>query len=231
MTNPEMNEPMDIPMTEEDLMAMLKELEQEIGIEEMNRRLTNAMEFYAETNPGTSAEKVLLIQKGNLEDMLMAEEEVNFEDAANITAALHTYYENESDETFGALMMEIAMCKMNDGAVLIPVEQVDGRLDMPLLAGGDEAGEDLDWIAIYTNRELTAGWPGEAEFRPISLDLITLLANVKSGFAGVIFNPGTPEPLPLDRELLSHMERACAETREEEARLDAEKQNGEQPQA
>ena len=59
------NNEMEKEITEEELMAMLQEIEQEIGLEEMNRRLTAAMENMAEANPDSAAEKLLLIQKGN----------------------------------------------------------------------------------------------------------------------------------------------------------------------
>ena len=47
---------MEKEITEEELLAMLQEIEQEIGLEEMNRRLTAAMENMAEANPDSVAD-------------------------------------------------------------------------------------------------------------------------------------------------------------------------------
>ena len=84
------NNEMEKEITEEELMAMLQEIEQEIGLEEMNRRLTAAMENMAEANPDSAAEKLLLIQKGNFEEMLLLASEADFSNAVTIEKLLHS---------------------------------------------------------------------------------------------------------------------------------------------
>lgn len=217
----DVNAEAEAPLSVEELEAMLKELEQEIGLEEMNRRLTTAMESYAEANPQSTAEKILVIQKGNLEDMLMPEDKADFTDAKNVADLLHAYYQNEGEDTFAAVIMEIGWCMMNDGAVLVPTVQHEGRVDMPLL-DDEESGQ---WIAVYTSAEHAKAWPDDAEMRPAALEMMVLLATVKTGFTGIVINPGTAEPMPLEREILEQMERACNDTRKEEARLVEEEKN------
>lgn len=217
----DVNAEAEAPLSVEELEAMLKELEQEIGLEEMNRRLTTAMESYAEANPQSTAEKILVIQKGNLEDMLMPEDKADFTDAKNVADLLHAYYQNEGEDTFAAVIMEIGWCMMNDGAVLVPTVQHEGRVDMPLL-DDEESGQ---WIAVYTSAEHAKAWPDDAEMRPAALEMMVLLATAKTGFTGIVINPGTAEPMPLEREILEQMERACNDTRKEEARLAEEEKN------
>jgi hypothetical protein len=210
------NNEMEKEITEEELMAMLQEIEQEIGLEEMNRRLTAAMENMAEANPDSAAEKLLLIQKGNFEEMLLLASEADFSNAETVEKLLHSYYENESEEAFAALIMEIGWCMLNGGAVLVPTITRNDILDMPLLGGETE---DENWIPLYTSAEAAKGWPEEAVMEPVELELMTLMATVKSDFSGIVLNPGTPEPMPLDKEMLFQMQRACNDTREEEVRL------------
>lgn len=210
------NNEMEKEITEEELMAMLQEIEQEIGLEEMNRRLTAAMENFAEANPDSVADKVLLIQKGNFEEMLLLVSEADFSNAETVEKLLHSYYETETEEAFAALVMEIGWCMLNGGAVLVPTITRNGILDMPLL-GGDT--EDENWIPLYTSAEAAKGWPEEAVMEPVELEMMSLMATIKSGFSGIVLNPGTPEPLPMDKEMLVQMQRACNDTREEEVRL------------
>ena len=213
------NNEMEKEITEEELMAMLQEIEQEIGLEEMNRRLTAAMENMAEANPDSVADKVLLIQKGSFEEMLLLASEADFSNAETVEKLLHTYYETETEEAFAALIMEIGWCMLNGGAVLVPTITRDGLLDMPMLGG---EGEDECWIPLYTSAEAAKGWPEEAVMEPVELEMMTLMATIKNGFSGVVLNPGTPEPMPLDQEMLMQMHRACNDTREEEVRLASE---------
>lgn len=196
-----------------EMEAMLKEIEQEIGIEEMNRLLQDAMKRRAEENPNGIENKIMRIQKGNFEEMLMPEQYADFTSAGTIAELLHAYYENPGEETFATLMLEVSWCMMNEGAVLVPSIIRDGRLDMPLL--NDE--QDGDWIPLFTSIEASKVWPEEAEMRPIALEMAVLLATIRSGFKGIVLNPGTIENMPLDRVMLDHMERACNETRREEA--------------
>ncbi len=213
------NNEMEKEITEEELMAMLQEIEQEIGLEEMNRRLTAAMENMAEANPDSVADKVLLIQKGNFEEMLLLASEADFSNAETVEKLLHTYYETETEEAFAALIMEIGWCMINGGAVLVPTISRNNILDMPLLGG---ESEDESWIPLYTSAEAAKAWPEEAVMEPVELELMTLMATIKTGFSGIVLNPGTPEPMPLDREMLFQMQRACNDTREEEVRLASE---------
>ena len=213
------NNEMEKEITEEELMAMLQEIEQEIGIEEMNRRLTAAMESFAEANPDSVADKMLLIQKGNFEEMLLLASEADFSNAETVEKLLQAYYENETEEAFAALIMEIGWCMLNGGAVLVPTISRDGMLDMPLLAGDSE---DEDWIPLYTSAEAAKAWPEEAVMEPVELELMSLMASVKTGFAGIVLNPGTAAPMPMDKEMLVQMQRACNDTREEEVRLASE---------
>jgi hypothetical protein len=119
-------------------------------------------------------------------------------------------------------MIEISWCMMNNGAVLVPVIVRDGRLDMPLM--NDEEGND--WVPLFTDAEIAKSWPEEADMQPITLEMAVLLASVNAGFKGVVLNPGTAEPFPLERALLQHLIQACNETRREEERLAKEQQSG-----
>ncbi len=206
----------------EEMQDMLKAIEQEIGVEEMNRRLEDAMKQLAEMNPYGIEDKLLRIQKGNLKDLLLPEAYADYTSAGTITELLHNFYQNQGEDTFGSLMIEISWCIMNNGAVLVPVIVRDGHLDMPLMS--DE--EENDWVPLFTNAEVAKAWPEEAEMCPIALEMAVLLASVKAGFKGIVLNPGTAEPLPMDRALLQHLVQACNETRREEARMAKEQQNG-----
>ena len=205
----------------EELQNMLKEIEQVIGTDEMNRQLEDFMQKLADNNPNSAESKVMRIQKGNLEEMLMQERYADYSSAEHIAELLHTYYEKRDDESFSAVLIELSWCMMNEGAVLVPTIMRDGRLDMPLM-NDDEGG---DWIPLFTSPEIAKAWPEETQMQPIALEMAVLLAIVRSDFKGVVLNPGTDEPMPLDRMLLEHVERACNETRQEEARLAKEQQN------
>ena len=218
----EMNEKKDI-LLQDDLKAMLKELEQEVGIDEINRQLEEAIQHFAEKNPNGIENKILRIQKGSLEEILMPEKYADFRSADNIAELLHTYFQEQTEEAFSAVLIEMGWCMMNEGAVLVPTIMRDGRMDMPLL-NDDEGG---DWIPLFTSPETAKAWPEEADIRPIGLEMAMLLAITRFDFKGVVLNPGTPEAMPLDRMMLEHMERACNETRKEEALLENKRQKNE----
>ena len=233
MSNQELNEAemnlddiMGENMTANDAMAemaeMLKALEAEVGKEEINRRLEETMKQLAEMNPHGIEAKLLRIQKGELKDLLLPEKYADYTAAHEITNLLHKFYENQGEDTFGSLMIEISWCMMNNGAVLVPVIVRDGRLDMPLM--NDEEGND--WVPLFTDAEIAKSWPEEADMHPFTLEMAVLLASVNAGFKGVVLNPDTAEPFPLERALLQHLIQACNETRREEERLAKEQQSG-----
>ena len=218
----EKNEKKDI-LLQDDLKAMLKELEQEVGIDEINRQLEEAIQHFAKKNPNGIENKILRIQKGSLEEILMPEKYADFRSADNIAELLHTYFQEQTEEAFSAVLIEMGWCMMNEGAVLVPTIMRDGRMDMPLL-NDDEGG---DWIPLFTSPETAKAWPEEADIRPIGLEMAMLLAITRFDFKGVVLNPGTPEAMPLDRMMLEHMERACNETRKEEVLLENKRQKDE----
>ena len=211
-----MNEDMDMNGLPNDAMEemaeMLKAIEQEIGKEEMNRRLEETMEKLAEMNPHGIEAKLMRYQKGELKDLLLPKQYADFSSAGTITELLHNFYQNQGEDTFGSLMIEISWCMMNNGAVLVPVIVRDGRLDMPLMS--DE--EENDWVPLFTSAEIAKEWPEEADMQPITMEMAVLLASVNASFKGIVLNPGTAEPLPLDRSILQHLVQACNETRREE---------------